>query len=125
MTTQIEVTIAEAAERHQAGATWIDVREPDEWATTSIAGTELIPLAGTTQAVLERYPDRSTELLVSCAVGGRSMRAVRVLRELGYVPATDNWRFARGQRQGSQPAAGAGHAGLALRAAHAGAAQCR
>ena len=86
---QIEVTITEAAERHQAGATWIDVREPDEWATTSIAGTELIPLAGTTQAVLERYPDRSTELLVSCAVGGRSMRAVRALRELGYVNATN------------------------------------
>ena len=89
MTIEIEVTISDAVKLHEAGAAWIDVREPDEWATAHIDGTQLVPLAQSTQRICELYPDRATTLVISCASGGRSMRAVAALRELGYDYVTN------------------------------------
>jgi molybdopterin/thiamine biosynthesis adenylyltransferase/rhodanese-related sulfurtransferase len=85
MESPIEIDIPEALARREAGAVWLDVREPDEWATVHIAGTEHEPLAGAIDAVERRWPDRDTDLVVSCAVGGRSMRAVEALRAAGYA----------------------------------------
>jgi molybdopterin/thiamine biosynthesis adenylyltransferase/rhodanese-related sulfurtransferase len=85
----IETDIQDALARREAGAVWIDVREPDEWATAHIPGTQLAPLGGVVAAVEQRWPDRDTEFVVSCAVGGRSMRAVEALRAAGYSRVTN------------------------------------
>jgi molybdopterin/thiamine biosynthesis adenylyltransferase/rhodanese-related sulfurtransferase len=81
----IEISITDALARRDGGATWVDVREPDEWATAHIAGTDHEPLGGVLDAVQRRWPDRDTDLVISCAVGGRSMRAVQALRAAGYT----------------------------------------
>ncbi|MCW2972672.1 MAG: Sulfur carrier protein adenylyltransferase ThiF [Thermoleophilia bacterium] len=85
MSSNNEVTVTEAVERRAQGAKWIDVREPDEWATAHIADTTLRPLAGAVEAILEEHPDRAEPLNISCASGGRSMRVVEALESLGYT----------------------------------------
>lgn len=85
MDSHIEVPIKDAVARHDHGAKWVDVRERDEWRAGHIAGTELHPLSAGIDSIIEHYPDRATPINVSCAVGGRSMRVVAALRELGYT----------------------------------------
>ena len=60
----------------------LDVREPHEYEIAKIAGSTLIPLG----ALPERYTelDKSAVLIVHCKMGGRSARAVSLLREKGY-----------------------------------------
>ncbi|MDW3218363.1 MAG: rhodanese-like domain-containing protein [Acidimicrobiales bacterium] len=66
-------------ERHLAGgASVVDVREDDEWATAHIQGATLVPL-GTVPDELEAFPTDAT-VYVICAKGGRSARAVEFLR---------------------------------------------
>src|SRR5690242_889312 len=84
MTIKKEATVSEAVSRWESGAIWIDVREPVEWAASHIAGTQHIPLALSLDAIEQRYPDRSTALNISCAVGGRSARVVAALEDRGY-----------------------------------------
>jgi molybdopterin/thiamine biosynthesis adenylyltransferase/rhodanese-related sulfurtransferase len=85
--TRPEVTNAEALERRdgELGATWIDVREQDEWDARHIEGTVHIPMARALTEIVERWPDPATPLTVSCAVGGRSGRVVDALRDAGYT----------------------------------------
>nr|WP_269327658.1 molybdopterin-synthase adenylyltransferase MoeB [Kineosporia mesophila] len=58
----------------------IDVREPAEHARNAIPGALLVPLAGLEAAGLPR--DRP--LILYCATGQRSARAIQVLRSQGY-----------------------------------------
>ncbi len=61
----------------------IDVREPHEHAVAHIPGARLVPL-GTLSDELESLPaDR--EIYIHCKSGGRSARAVRLLREHGFT----------------------------------------
>jgi adenylyltransferase/sulfurtransferase len=60
----------------------IDVREPSEHAAASIDGAILIPL-GTLQASLDRIP-HGQPVVVHCKSGGRSARAVALLRARDY-----------------------------------------
>ncbi|MCW2955313.1 MAG: Sulfur carrier protein adenylyltransferase ThiF [Thermoleophilia bacterium] len=89
MESQIEVGIQDALDRRTQGAAWVDVRENDEWAASRIADTTHLPLAGAVEAIVERWPERDTPLNISCASGVRSMRAVEVLRGLGYTDAVN------------------------------------
>jgi adenylyltransferase/sulfurtransferase len=59
----------------------IDVREPGEHAVGAIEGSTLIPLGQIGQRVGELPTD--TPIVVYCAVGGRSARAVAMLRAKG------------------------------------------
>ncbi len=76
-----EIDIAEAARRHAAGTTVIDVREPDEYVEGHVPGAPLIPLG----EVMERVDEFPTvdEVLIICKVGGRSARAAQFLRGQG------------------------------------------
>lgn len=60
----------------------LDVREPREYAKAKIAGSTLIPL-GFLEARLGEL-DKGAKLVVHCKVGGRSARAVEILRAKGY-----------------------------------------
>lgn len=60
----------------------LDVREPDEHEEFAIAGDHLIPLRDLPRRVGEVPRDRN--VVVYCAVGGRSGRAAAWLREQGF-----------------------------------------
>ena len=63
----------------------LDVREVHEHAICSIPGAVLIPSGELPQRLAELDPDR--EVVVHCRAGGRSSRAVNLLREKGFKNA--------------------------------------
>jgi rhodanese-related sulfurtransferase len=76
-----EIDVAELAARHAAGAVIIDVRRAEEYEGGHVPGAVLLPLdqLGTRW---EEVPD-GVEVLVICATGGRSARAVQALNDAG------------------------------------------
>jgi adenylyltransferase/sulfurtransferase len=65
------------------GALMVDVREPSEWDAGHIDGAIHIPLAALPARMNELPRDR--DLVVYCAMGGRSARAVEMLRGAGFT----------------------------------------
>ena len=82
----IEVTPLEVKRRLEAGERMflIDVREPNEHLTASIAGAELIPMR-TVPANLQTIETRSDDcdIVVFCHHGIRSLQVANWLREQG------------------------------------------
>jgi rhodanese-related sulfurtransferase len=76
-----EIDVATLAERRAEGATLIDVREDDEFATARVPGAQHIPLG----QVVERIDEVPTEgtVYVICARGGRSAKAAEHFRSQG------------------------------------------
>jgi rhodanese-related sulfurtransferase len=86
MAVPFEITPGEVRRRLDAGEklTLIDVREPVEFQTASIAGAQLMPMRTVPAAlqVLESAADGGT-LIVFCHHGVRSLNVVNWLREQG------------------------------------------
>ena len=82
---QSDVIAAEQAHLAvQEGARLIDVREPAEFALGAVAGSENVPLAEL-EACLSSSPwSRDAAVLIICASGKRSLRAVSLLRRVGF-----------------------------------------
>jgi rhodanese-related sulfurtransferase len=78
----LEVDLDSFAAAHSAGATVLDVRNPDEYVTAHVPGAVLIPLPDLA-ARQDEIPD-ADPLYVICAVGGRSLIAAKALSEAGY-----------------------------------------
>lgn len=76
-----EIDIDELAVRLDAGVLVVDVREDDEYRDGHVPGALHIPLT-TVPEELHRIPSED-EVLIICAVGGRSARAVEFLRARG------------------------------------------
>ncbi len=76
-----EIDVTELARRWEAGATVVDVRNPDEYEEGHVPGARLVPLP--------ELPDRQGEIpadgevLVICKSGGRSLQAAEFLRQRG------------------------------------------
>ena len=72
-----EISVAELAERLDASAVVVDVRQPDEYLSGHVPGAVLIPL----NDVPDRYGELPTdrEVLVVCRSGGRSYVASEFL----------------------------------------------
>jgi adenylyltransferase/sulfurtransferase len=68
----------------------IDVRQPDEYAFAKIPGAKLIPLG----AILQRMDelDDSRLAILQCKMGGRSARAIEILKQAGYKGELKNLR---------------------------------
>lgn len=79
-----DITVQELKERMSNGkpVTLIDVRESNEWQICHIEGAKLLPLSELAQRVHEL--DTSDEILLHCKMGGRSMKALKFLQELGF-----------------------------------------
>ncbi len=76
-----EVTADELRAAQAAGATVLDVREPDETREGTLAGAVTIPLA----EVLAGYdPPDAGPFVIVCAHGTRARRAAEVLRARGH-----------------------------------------
>ena len=65
----------------------LDVREPFEAAICAIPGAHLIPLGELERRLDELDP--ASEIVVHCKSGGRSSRAVSILREKGFAGAVN------------------------------------
>ena len=74
--------------RKTQGAVLIDVRTPEEYARRSIPGSNNVPLQTITQ-IEDIVPDKDTPLLVHCYSGGRSSKATKVLKKMGYSNVKD------------------------------------
>ena len=80
-----EVDTSGAADRIAAGATVLDVREPDEYDQGALPGAIHIPRGHLESQVENRLIDKSAPIVVYCAGGVRSAFAARTLQELGYT----------------------------------------
>jgi len=84
-----------------AGATWIDVREQDEWDEGHIPGAIHIPRGSLESRIESAVADHSRPLVVYCASGGRSAFATDTLVALGYEqPASLAGGFTEWKRNG-------------------------
>ncbi len=82
--TRWDITPKELEARLQQGKHLkiIDVREPHEWEISHIEGATLIPL-GTLAAHMSEL-DSAEEIVLQCKTGGRSMKALELLRTAGF-----------------------------------------
>jgi rhodanese-related sulfurtransferase len=68
----------------------LDVRTPEEWATGVIAGARFIDFsAGGFKEAAAAQLDKAKPVYVYCAAGGRSYRASKLLKELGFAEVYD------------------------------------
>jgi rhodanese-related sulfurtransferase len=82
MDTPLEVDVMTAAQLRREGALLVDVREPFEVATCTIAGSRHIPMRQIPESLASLPRDR--HILVLCHVGSRSLRVTRFLRANGF-----------------------------------------
>ncbi len=83
---EIEPADAEArlAETGPGGATFLDVRELDEFEQGMIPGAVFIPRGHLESQVENKLPKRDAPIVIYCAGGIRSAFAAKTLQELGY-----------------------------------------
>ena len=72
----------EALGRQGTGSVILDVREPHEWASGHVKGAIHIPLG-------RLGPQVDAEIIAVCTSGGRSSRAVSILRDAGFEHAVN------------------------------------
>jgi sulfur-carrier protein adenylyltransferase/sulfurtransferase len=80
-----EIETEDAAARIAAGATVLDVREPDEFDQGALAGAIHIPRGHLEAQIENRVSDKNTPVVVYCAGGVRSAFAAKTMQELGYT----------------------------------------
>jgi len=81
---QIREITPEQADQVQ-GATFLDVREADEFEQGTIPGSVFIPRGNLELSIEGKITDKSTPIIVYCAGGARSAFAAKSLAELGYT----------------------------------------
>ena len=79
-----EVT-PEQAEPMLGNATFLDIREQDEYDAGTIPGSVFIPRGHLESQVENKIPDHDAPIVVYCAGGIRSAFAAKTLQELGYT----------------------------------------
>jgi len=82
----VEISVAEAAEKYEAGVFLLDVRTQEEWNEVHIPETTLIPL-DELKTRLNELP-RGVEIVVVCRSGNRSQEGREILRVAGFDPVS-------------------------------------
>ena len=87
-----EISATELKQKMDAGedVQLVDVRNPDEYAFAKIPGAKLIPLGEIVKRMNELDPKR--ELILQCKMGGRSAKALEMLKAAGYSGPMKNLR---------------------------------
>ncbi|HEY6962559.1 MAG TPA: ThiF family adenylyltransferase, partial [Gaiellaceae bacterium] len=84
--TKTEISELDAREaRALPGATWIDVREADEWQEGHLPGAVHVPRGHLESRIEGVVADKSQPLVLYCASANRSAFAAKTLEELGYT----------------------------------------
>jgi len=110
-----EIDVAGLKERLDGGTVrLIDVRTPAEYADARVPGAVNIPLSELAGRMDEISSDRSAEVFLICASGGRSGRATAALADAGFrkpvnvVGGTNAWKAAGLPVDSGSPTAGDG-----------------
>ena len=77
-----EISVAQAVEKYQAGALFVDVRTQEEWNQGHIAKSVLIPLDELPNRLDELPRDR--DIVVVCHTGVRSKEGATILHNAGF-----------------------------------------
>ena len=82
-----EFSIEDYRERVARGERWIliDVREDDEWRQRRIPGAVHLGKGVIERDVEQRFPDKSTPIVLQCGGGFRSALAADQLQRMGYT----------------------------------------
>jgi len=80
-----QIGAAEARREAEAGATILDVREPNEYEEAHIQGAKLLPRGLLEYKASDELPDKDARIVVHCALGGRGSLAAKSLQEMGYT----------------------------------------
>jgi len=94
------ISVAQAYQKYQQGAFFLDVRSQEEWDQVHIANSTLIPL--------DELPN-DRDIVVVCLSGHRSQEGVTILRKAGFSRATcmtdglTAWKAAGHPLEGSNP----------------------
>ena len=80
-----EVDTARGSDLLDAGATLLDVREPDEYGQGAIPGSVHVSRGQLESSIENRIADKAASIVVMCAGGVRSAFAAKTLAELGYT----------------------------------------
>ena len=83
-----EVDAPEAARRHSGGAVLLDVREPDETQSGTVAGALLVPRGMLELQIEQKVADRTQPVVIMCAGGTRSALAAKTMLDMGYDDVT-------------------------------------
>jgi rhodanese-related sulfurtransferase len=78
-----EISVAQAYEKFQQGAFFLDVRSQEEWSQMHIAKSTLIPLDQLSSRLSDVPKDQ--EVVVICRSGVRSKEGMTILRNAGYT----------------------------------------
>ena len=101
------ISVAQAYQKYQQGAFFLDVRSQEEWNQVHIANSTLIPLDELQNRLSELPNDR--DIVVVCLSGHRSEEGVTILRNGGFSRATcmtgglSAWKAAGYPLEGSNP----------------------
>lgn len=87
MSFPLEIDVVSAAQLLRAGTLLIDVREPNEVAVASVAGSKHIPIRDIPARTAE--VPRDQQVLILCHHGGRSARVTQFLRSAGWDNITN------------------------------------
>lgn len=85
-TAPAEISVAEAADKYEAGVFFLDVRTQEEWNEVHIPDTTLIPL-DELKTRLNELP-RGVEIVVVCRSGNRSQEGRDILSDAGFGPVS-------------------------------------
>lgn len=79
-----EISVAEAIERQNAGATLIDVREDNEWEAGHAKDAVHMGRGVIERDIVQSVPDKDAELVLYCGGGYRSALVADNLQKMGY-----------------------------------------
>ena len=87
-----EISAADAKQEmdNDSSIQLIDVRQPDEFAFAKIEGSKLIPLGDIIKRMDELDPTH--EAIIHCKMGGRSAKAIEMLKQAGYTGNLKNMK---------------------------------
>lgn len=80
-----EVSVENARERMTAGANLIDVREDNEWEAGHAKGAVHLGRGIIERDIVDRFPEKDTELVLYCGGGYRSALSADMLQKMGYT----------------------------------------
>jgi rhodanese-related sulfurtransferase len=81
----------------------IDVREREEHEQGAIPGANLVPRGVLEMTIEEQIPDRTKQIVLHCAAGGRSAMAAQSLKNMGYQNVASMEGGFRGWAQAGYP----------------------
>ena len=80
-----DIGLEELKQLRKEGAVIIDVRSPQEYREGHIDGAISIPEYDIKKEVEKRIINKNKDIVVYCSSGGRSKKAQKQLKKLGYI----------------------------------------